>query len=324
MSGPPVVVITGASSGIGRATALRFGRKGANLILVSRRQAALDDLAAQCEALGSAAFGVAADVSSEAEVSAAAQAALSRFGRIDVWVNAAAVGVFATVDKIPLDDFRRVIDVNVMGYVYGTRAALAAMLPARRGVVINVASILAEVPQPYSAPYGMSKAAVRALGVSARSELQVTGVTGVSVVTVLPPTIDTPFFRHAANYTGRDLSAMPPVYSADRVARTIVRAAAKPRPEIVIGALGRALVRQHRASPVAAEKQLALQTEALQFSAVTGVRHTQGTLYDPPTDDAEVSGGWRGRQRTVRRVLAGVAVLAVTVVLAPQALKVLR
>src|ERR1700709_953106 len=115
------VVITGASSGIGRATAHEFARKGASLVLASRRGEALDHVVDECAELGGEAIAVVTDVSDSKQVKALAQSALERFGRIDVWVNNASVSAYGSLSEIPLKDFRRVLDVNVLGYVYGCR-----------------------------------------------------------------------------------------------------------------------------------------------------------------------------------------------------------
>jgi len=312
-----VVVITGASSGIGRATALRFAKQKAHLVLASRRGTALAALADECEALGARAIAVPTDTSDEAQVDALGQAAVSRFGRIDVWVNDAAISVFSPFLEMPSDDFRRVIDVNVMGYVYGSKAALRAMTTQGSGVLINVASIVGEIPQPYTAPYGMSKAAVRALGVSLRQELWITGQKKIRVSTILPATIDTNFFQNSGNYTGREVVAMPPVYPADKVAKAIVDAAKAPRDEVTVGAAGKAMVHQHRLTPGPVEVQMAVQVEKTHLSRQNHVADTRGAIYEPRAGgEATVSGGWHGGRRfAVRRlltwsVLAGAGVAA--------------
>ncbi|KRE82261.1 SDR family oxidoreductase [Arthrobacter sp. Soil764] len=298
-----VVVITGASSGIGRATALEFADKGARLVLAARSAGALESLVHEVGKRGGRAVAVPTDVTDADSVDALAARAVEEFGRLDVWVNNAAVGVFGRITDVPLADFRRVLDVNIGGYVNGARAALPRFRAQRSGVLINVGSIVGEVSQPYTAAYSMSKAAVRALSVSIRSELQLDGNRKVKVCTVLPAAIDTPFFQHAANYTGRKVVAMPPVYAAERVARTIVSLAAKPRREAVVGPAGRLLVLQHKLTPAKVEGAMAVQVEKTHLSRKKPATASTGVLYEPSghTRKAAVSGGWHGGRRTGRR-----------------------
>lgn len=170
-----MAVVTGASSGIGRATALRLASAGAAVTLVARLEDALRDVAREIEQGGGRALVAPVDVSDFDAVQRVARRAASELGRIDVWVNDAAVTAFAPFQEIPLEDFRRVIDVDVMGYVHGARAALPYMREQGRGVLVNVSSVVAEVPQPYTHAYCMSKAAVRMLAASLRQELRLDG-----------------------------------------------------------------------------------------------------------------------------------------------------
>ncbi|MBT2596986.1 SDR family oxidoreductase [Arthrobacter sp. ISL-72] len=313
-----VVVITGASSGIGRATAIRLARKGARLILAARGTEALQTLAKECRKRGGKAIAVTTDTTDAEAMEALAARAVEEFGRLDAWVNNAAVSVFGRMTEIPLQDFQRVLDVNITGYVHGARAALPRLRAQGSGVLINVASIVGEVSQPYTAPYSMSKAAVRALGVSLRSELRLDGVTGVKVCTILPAAIDTPFFQHAANYTGRKVVAMPPVYTPARVAKSILKALKRPRRELVVGPAGRYMVLNHRFLPRRVEDAMAIQVDKTHLSRKHPAENSTGNLYQPSNRvrAASVRGGWHGRRRTAqRRVFTALAVGAGAAVL---------
>src|SRR4051812_26628710 len=147
-----VAVIVGASSGIGRATALRFARQGCRVVLASRGEEALNSLSSEIEEIGAEALVVPTDVTKWKQVRRLAEATVERFGRIDVWVNDAGVSVFAPFLEMPLDDFRRVIEVDLLGVVYGSRAALEVMTRQGSGTLINLSSIVVELTQPYNSP----------------------------------------------------------------------------------------------------------------------------------------------------------------------------
>jgi short-subunit dehydrogenase len=305
-----VIVITGASSGIGRATAIACAARGAAVVLAARREDALKEAARECETAGGSALAVPTDVTDADAVRELARQAVERFGRIDVWVNCAAVTAFAPFQEIPLDEFRRILDVNVMGYVHGARAALPYLREQGKGVLINVSSVVSAVPQPYTQAYSMSKAAVRALGASLRQELWLDGARHVKVCTVLPATIDTPFFDQAANYTGRKAKAMPPVYSPERVARTIVDLIRVPRREVIVGPMGRNLVMQMKFAPGLTERQMALLVDKAHLYRTKPSPATDGNLFRPAPGTGSVSGGWHGKRRTaVRRAAASAALL---------------
>ncbi|HWR84855.1 MAG TPA: SDR family oxidoreductase, partial [Rhodoglobus sp.] len=296
-----------ASSGIGRATAIAFAGAGHRVVLTARNREALDAAVDECIRAGGEAMAVTGDVTDPEAMHSVAAAAVDRFGRLDVWVNNAGVSVFGEFLDVPLEEFRRVIDVDLWGTVHGARAALQVMRRQHHGVLVNVASIVGEIPQPYTSAYGMAKAAVRALGVSLRSELALAGEKRIRVSTVLPPTVDTPFFAQTANHTGRRVLALPPVYPPELVAATIVRAATAPKAELVIGVLGRALVRLHRISPRLIEGQMALQTEYTHLSKRQPGPTTSGNLFEPGGDSG-VTGGWNGAARMERRKWAAVAI----------------
>lgn len=307
-----VVVITGASSGIGRATALRFARKKAHVVLAARRSEALESLAGECRKLGAKAVAVPTNVLDTASMDRLAARAIEAFGRIDVWINNAAVAVFGAFLDVPLSDYQRVLDVNVMGYVRGARAVLPHFRAKGSGVLINVSSVEAVIAQPYGTAYAISKAAERALGVSLRSELLLEGRKGIHVCTVLPAAIDTPIYQQAANYTGYKVRPIPPVYSPQRVARTIVKLSEKPRREAAVGPTGRLLLLKHKAVPGAIEAGTARVVNKTHLARRRAAPASSGNLYRSSTAKrtARVEGGWHGRSRTARRRLFAVALLA--------------
>jgi short-subunit dehydrogenase len=301
-----VIVVTGASSGIGRATAHALAREGARVVLLARRADALDEVAAECRAAAPAPVSdgtlvVPTDVSDPGAVEAAAAAAVQRFGRIDGWVNCAGVTMFGPLLDVPLADVRRVLDVNLMGCVHGSRAALARFVAQDAGVLVNVSSLLGRIAQPYGTAYTMSKFAIRGLGHALREELRLGGVRGVSVSTVLPAAIDTPIYAAAANHSGRVPHPPPPVYTPERVARVIVRQLRRPRREAVAGGLlGRAFVLQHQLTPRLAERILAIDVDR-SLRRELAVPPTSGALHAPGAAPAAVDGGWGGARRERRR-----------------------
>ncbi|MGC4894157.1 SDR family oxidoreductase [Micromonospora sp. DT31] len=310
--GDAAVVITGASSGIGAATAYALARRGADVVLAARTEAALRQVAAHCRDLGGRALVVPTDVTDAEAVERLAARAAGEFGRIDAWINNAAVGTVGLFDEIPMAEFRRVVEVNLMGTVYGTRAALPWLTAAGGGVLVNNASVLAEVAMPYQSAYNATKHAVRGLADTVRQELRVTGRGNISVCTVLPATVDTPFFRHAANHTGRKLTPPPPVYPPEMVAETIVRLLRRPRREAYAGGAARLIGLQWRLAPALAERALGWYAARTQFGP--GMRPEATGAVFTANAAAERTDGWSGRRGQVLRFTAAVGLAAGTAV----------
>lgn len=307
------VVITGASSGIGRATALKFARRGASLVLAARRDHALAELASQCEAAGARAIAVPTDVTDENAVQALARRAIEEFGRIDVWVNNAAVSLFSRFEETPLDAYRRVIETNLFGYVHGARAALPYFREQGSGVLVNVSSVVGKIGQPYTSAYVASKWAIRGLSESLRQELL--DAKDIHVCTVLPASIDTPLFQHAANYTGRAVKPLKPVYEAADVADAIVKVAESPTRERMVGAAAKVQSWLHTLAPGLAERSFGRHVERGHFQDAPA-EPTPGNVFAPIAETATVSGGWRGDDRRIGPAAAVVAIAALPAIVA--------
>ncbi|MFI8998514.1 SDR family oxidoreductase [Streptomyces sp. NPDC053542] len=304
-----VVVITGASSGVGRACAEAFAARGWHVVLAARRAEELNEVARRCRRRGAGrALPVPTEVTDAAAVDRLAQEAVAAFGRIDVWINNAAVAAFGALDEIPADVCRKVIDTDVMGYVYGARAALTVMRRQGNGTLINVSSVVGVSPVPYNAPYALAKAAVRALGTSLRQELWLEGHRDVHVCTMLPATMDTPFFESAANYSGREVLPMAPVYTPERAARKALRLVRSPRREAYVGPAAAVLALQTKLTPRLMEKALAYQMNRAHLSRTEPAPDTAGSVAHPLPGGA-VRGGWAGGRRTAGRRLATAVVL---------------
>ncbi len=227
-----VVVLTGASSGIGRVAANMFARRHAKLVLAARGAGPLHDVVRRCIELGAEAIAVPTDVRDESQVLALRDAAVARFGRIDVWVNDAAVYMMGNLDQVPSELVRGLFETNVMGFFHGAKAAVTQFRKQGEGTLISVGSVAGKVPYAKASAYCASKHAIHAMNAALRQELV---GTKIQACIVAPASVDTPFFDHAANYTGQEMKAMPPIYSPYRVARAIVRCAQHPRREILVG-----------------------------------------------------------------------------------------
>jgi NAD(P)-dependent dehydrogenase (short-subunit alcohol dehydrogenase family) len=299
------VVITGASSGIGRAAARAFAREGARLVLAARAAETLAPVLAECELAGAQVLAVPTDVRDEAAVERLASRAVERFGSLDVWVNSAGVMAYGRFEQIPSDVFRTIVETNFMGQVHGARAALRRFRAQDSGVLVNMSSVWGRVTTPDVSPYVASKFAIRAFSECLRQELR--HEAGIGVALILPQAVDTPIFAHAGNYAGRPVRPIPPLVDADEVAEGIVRCARSPKREVTYSWLGRALETFHSLAPGLYHRVLPRGFEQGNYAGGTAPVGP-GNVLEPVAGDRDVGGGWRsGRRRELARAFTAAA-----------------
>lgn len=233
---PPVVVITGASAGLGRAIAHAFAKKGAKIGLIARNPEALDAARAECEQLGGRAITLPLDVADAEAVDAAADRVEAELGAIDIWVNDAMVSVFSPVKEMEPSDYRRVTEVLYLGFVHGTLAALKRMLPRNRGTIIQIGSALAYRSIPLQSAYCACKHAINGFTDSLRCELYHDG-SNVRLTAVHMPAMNTTQFYWVKNRMPKMTQPVPPIFEPEVAAQVVVAAglAAKPRREYWVG-----------------------------------------------------------------------------------------
>jgi NAD(P)-dependent dehydrogenase (short-subunit alcohol dehydrogenase family) len=293
--GDAVVVITGASSGIGRAAAVRFAHHGASVVLAARDGAALRDVAEQCLAAGGQAEVAPTDVTDEAAVQRLAARAVERFGRLDVWVNNAGVIMYGRFEDVSSDDFRRVIEGQPLRSGPRRSRRAPALPPAAQRGAHQMSSVWGRVASPQVSAYVTSKFAVRAFSHCLRYELA--DLPDVHVATILPQAVDTPIFDHAANHAGRRARPIPPLVDPGTVAEGILHCARDPRPEITYARSGRALELLHVALPRLYDRVAPAMFTDGSFAEAHSPEHPDGNLHRPLP--GSVTGGWKDERRRV-------------------------
>jgi NAD(P)-dependent dehydrogenase (short-subunit alcohol dehydrogenase family) len=293
-----VVVIVGATSGIGRATALRFGEQGARLLVSSRSQDELNTLVAEIEAGGGHAIAFAADTSDYEQVQAIATTAANSFGRIDSWVHSAAVMMYAPFSETTPEEFKRIIDVNLLGQVYGAMAALPHLRREGRGALIHLSSVEARRSLPYQGAYAASKHGMVGFIDSLRTELEEANLP-INVTNIMPSGINTPLYEKALTRLGVQPQPVPPIYDPELVADAILYAAENPARDIIIGGAGKALALTERLSPRLADKIVERIAFDGQKTRVPKSEHEPNNLFEHIPGYDQVHGPYQDRARSI-------------------------
>jgi NAD(P)-dependent dehydrogenase (short-subunit alcohol dehydrogenase family) len=326
-----VVVVMGASSGIGRATALRFAKRGAKLVVSARSAPGLASLVTAIREGGGEAEAVPADVASFEQVQAVAARAVEAYRRLDTWVHLAAVSVYAPFEHTTPEEFRRVIDVNLLGQAHGAWAALPHLRREGRGALIHVSSVEAKRALPLQSAYAASKHGLEGFLEALRLELQHERVP-ISVTNVMPASINTPLFTRARSKLGVEPQGLGPLYQPGQVAEAVVYAAEHPARDLVVGGAGQALLLLQRLSPALADVYLRLTGFTGQRTQVPRPAGAPDNLFRPLEGGERIEGDVRGGAHPTslyswfqthsgaRRLLAGAALGAIAV-LAGRALR---
>jgi NAD(P)-dependent dehydrogenase (short-subunit alcohol dehydrogenase family) len=275
-----VAVVVGASSGIGRETALQFAKRQAKVVVSARSEAGLQSLVEEISRLGGSAIAVPADVSVFEQVQKVADKTVEHYGRLDTWVHTAATSVFAPFEQVTPEEFKRVVDVNLMGQVYGAMAALPHLRQTGRGALIHITSVEACRSLPLQSAYAASKHAIEGFLDSLRVELQHEGVP-ISVTNVMPATINTPFYNKALTKLGVKPTGVPPYYQPDIVAEAILHVAEHPTRDIIVGDVGRLLDLLQKVSPHLVDAMLKLVAVEGQRTETTKFASDPNNLFEP-------------------------------------------
>lgn len=285
-----VIVITGASSGIGLATAKLAAKKGAQLVLASRNEDALAEAVREITADGGKAIYVVTDVSKRQDVEHLAAKAIEHFGGFDTWVNDAGLGLWGRLQEVSDADHRQLFDINFWGVVYGSTTALKT-LKQRGGALINLGSVASDFAFPIQGMYSTTKHAIKGFTDALRRELKDEGAP-VSVTLIQPAAIGTPFAEHAKNYTGVMPKLPPPIYAPESVAQAIVFAAAHSRRALHVGGAGKMMGIFSRLTPKLVDMA---STPMVKSQLGEGSNHQSGALWQAGRD-----GNVRGDQSGIR------------------------
>jgi len=304
------VVITGASSGAGRAAALEFAKYQSAIVLAARNEEALHEVAAECSDLGATVLVVVTDVTDPKAMISLANRANDWAGKIDVWINNAGVLAAGEFDHTPMEVHEQVIQTNLLGYIYGAHAVMPFFKARQHGILINNISIGGYLPVPYGAGYTASKFGLRGFSESLKAELSVWP--DIHICDLFPGFLDTPGIDHAGNYTGKVLKAAHPIYDPKRVAEAMVQVAANPKSNKYVGGASLALKLSHALFPELTNKFTGFMMRRY-FKSADRITPTSGNLFNTVDYSMSTNGrfGIPPDSKAYRKYIAGALVAGV-------------
>ena len=292
-----VVAVVGASSGIGRNAALQFANRGAKVVVAARSQPGLESLVEEIRSLGGDATAVVADVSDFEQVTKIAQTAVDTYGRLDTWVHNAAIELYAAFAVTTPEEFKRIIEVNLLGQAYGAMAALPHIKRTGRGALIHVSSIEAKRSIPLQSAYAASKHGVDGFLEALRVELKHEKL-DISVTNIMPAGINTPLFNKARTKLGVKPMPTPPIYQPSLVAKAIVEAAERPKRDVVVGDVGKVLLFLQRIAPSLVDAYLLRTGFDSQYTNEPKSENTPDNLFEPVTGYDTIEGDFSNQARS--------------------------
>jgi short-subunit dehydrogenase len=284
------IVITGASSGVGKAMAIELAQHGAKLVLAARRQKALEEVANECNALGGIALAVPTDIRLIEEIQNLAAKAVDFGGNIDVWINNAGVLAAGALEDVPAEVNEDVIKTNLLGYIHSAHVVLPWFKQQKHGILINNISVGGWFPVPYGIAYSASKFGLRGFSEALKGELN--QYPDIHVCDLYPGFLDTPGIQHAANYTGKVIKPAPPVYNPQKVARTVVSVIRSPKSKVIIGASSSFLRIAYQLFP-ALTRAITAGVIRMYLKQADPLPETSGNILHPVDYGTSIDGGWR-------------------------------
>jgi short-subunit dehydrogenase len=294
-------VITGASSGFGRGTAIQLGKYHANVVLAARREGVLQEVAEEVRKAGGKAIVVVTDVSKSEDIQHLADTTVKVFGHVDVWINNAGVGAIGQFQEIPPEEHSRMIDINLKGVIYGSYTAMRLFKTQGYGRLINLGSVESAVPLAYHASYAATKAGIRSLGEVLHQEIRLSGdKKKIKVVTIMPWAVDTPFWRHAANHSG-GTARMAAMDGPEKVVNAIIFSSLHRNRELPVGWKARGSSISHHIFPHFTERISANIAHKYQIKNAPPAPPTSGALFEPMPSGTGIDDGVRARMKEEKK-----------------------